>query len=63
MRTDPKQDKINSPTGDAEEKHHRPLMAGLGETWLAGFGSFLGGEAGLSPEGQGSCKQLMPLKT
>lgn len=50
VRTDPRQPKINSPMGDAEEKPPHHLMAGTGETRLAGSGSFLGGEAGLSPE-------------
>lgn len=40
VRTDPKNGRMNSPAGDAETKHHLHLMAGMGETWLAGSGSF-----------------------
>lgn len=43
VRTDPKQDKIKSPMGNAEEKQNHRLMAGAGEIWRAGSGSFLGG--------------------
>lgn len=48
VRTDPKQDKIKSPMGNAEEKQNHLLMAGAGEAagWQVLEVFLEGGEAG-----------------